>query len=115
MALTWGAISGSPLLGLKLAAWIVALTIGGLLGLVHEYWRQQSWERWGSTADNESRVAVMSGLAYMVVGLASTWLPLPITIVVLVTVLIDFATDHPLHRVGRTGHLAPRAGVRPLG
>jgi hypothetical protein len=105
VAVLWGSVVGAPMFGLQLAVWIVALTIGGLFGLFHQYWVQQSWERWGCAADHEARLAVFSGLGYMAVGVVASVLPWPATVALSLAVIVDFLTGHATLRAGR---LRPR-------
>lgn len=101
VALLWGALIGSAMLGLWFAAWIVGLICGGLASLTVTYrsglpgWRQLS-----PAKVDTGRLMVGSGIFYLGVLTVATMLartvpPLAIA-AVLILVLADFAAGHRL-------------------
>lgn len=94
ICLFWAALAGATMLGLWMAVWAIGLSCTAVGAYLYDIQLRRAPERRDGQLRRRAREVMMSGFAYLAIGMTAVWFPTVVALVLMTGALVDFAAGH---------------------
>ena len=96
ICLCWAALAGATILGLWMAVWAIGLSCTAVGAYLYEIRLRQAPERLDLEVGRRAREVMISGFAYLAIGMTAVWFPTVVGVILMTGALADFVAGHHL-------------------